>query len=51
MLRMRRSGSGPKFGMSEKEIEQINRHKLALIHLGNVKSHVTIQGQGHTHGS
>jgi methyl-coenzyme M reductase subunit C len=33
-------GYGPKFGLSEKEIEQINRHKLALIHLGNIKSHV-----------
>ncbi len=33
-------GHGPKFGMTEKEIEQINRHKLALIHLGNIKSHV-----------
>ena len=33
-------GHGPKFGLNEKEIEQIRRHKVALIHLGNVKSHV-----------
>jgi len=33
-------GRGPKFGLTVKEIEQINHHKLALIHLGNIKSHV-----------
>jgi methyl-coenzyme M reductase subunit C len=33
-------GYGPTFGISEKEVEQIQRHKLAVLHLGNVKSHV-----------
>jgi len=33
-------GYGPTFGISEKEIEQIARHKLAVFHLGNVRSHV-----------
>lgn len=33
-------GRGPMFGLTEKEIDQINRHKLALIHLGNIKNHV-----------
>jgi len=33
-------GRGPKFGLTVKEVEQINQHKLALIHLGNIKSHV-----------
>jgi methyl-coenzyme M reductase subunit C len=33
-------GYGPTFGISEKEVEQIARHKLAVIHLGNVRSHV-----------
>jgi len=33
-------GYGPTFGLSEKEIEQIARHKLAVLHLGNVRSHV-----------
>jgi len=33
-------GYGPTFGLSEKEVEQIARHKLAVMHLGNVKSHV-----------
>ncbi|HWQ19479.1 MAG TPA: methyl-coenzyme M reductase I operon protein C [Methanotrichaceae archaeon] len=33
-------GYGPTFGLSEKEVEQIARHKLAVLHLGNIKSHV-----------
>jgi methyl-coenzyme M reductase subunit C len=33
-------GYGPTFGLSEKELEQISRHKIAVFHLGNVKSHV-----------
>jgi methyl-coenzyme M reductase subunit C len=33
-------GYGPTFGLSEKEVQQIARHKLAVIHLGNVRSHV-----------
>lgn len=33
-------GYGPTFGLSGKEVEQIARHKLAVLHLGNVKSHV-----------
>jgi methyl-coenzyme M reductase subunit C len=32
-------GYGPTFGMNEREIEQIARHKIAVIHLGNVRSH------------
>ena len=32
-------GYGPTFGLSEKEVEQVNRHKIAVIHLGNVRSH------------
>ena len=33
-------GLGPKFGLSAKEVEQIARHKLAVIHLGGVKTHI-----------
>ncbi len=33
-------GYGPKFGLSAKEIEQIARHKIVLIHMGNVNSHI-----------
>lgn len=33
-------GYGPKFGITAKEIDQIARHKLVLLHLGNVNSHV-----------
>jgi methyl-coenzyme M reductase subunit C len=33
-------GYGPTFGIMPKEIEQIGRHKIAVIHLGNIKSHV-----------
>jgi methyl-coenzyme M reductase subunit C len=33
-------GYGPTFGISGKEMEQIARHKIAVLHLGNVKSHV-----------
>ncbi len=33
-------GYGPKFGLTAKEIEQISRHRVALIHLGNIDSHV-----------
>lgn len=32
-----RSGS---FGINPDEVEQINRHKLAVIHTGNIKDHV-----------
>jgi len=31
---------GSKFGLTEREFEQIGRHRVALIHLGNVKAHV-----------
>jgi methyl-coenzyme M reductase subunit C len=31
---------GPTFGLTPKEIEQIERHKIAVIHLGNIRSHV-----------
>lgn len=33
-------GYGPKFGITAKEIEQIARHRLVLIHMGNVNSHI-----------
>lgn len=33
-------GYGPTFGLSEKELEQVARHKIAVLHLGNVRSHV-----------
>jgi len=33
-------GYGANFGMTAKEIEQIARHKLVLIHMGNVNSHI-----------
>ncbi|RQD82186.1 methyl-coenzyme M reductase I operon protein C [Methanosalsum natronophilum] len=32
-----RSGS---FGISQEEIKQISRHKLAIIHLGNIPDHI-----------
>ncbi len=31
---------GASFGLNEKEIIQINRHKVAVLHHGNVRSHV-----------
>jgi methyl-coenzyme M reductase subunit C len=33
-------GYGPTFGLSEKELDQIARHKIAVLHFGNVRSHV-----------
>lgn len=33
-------GYGPKFGLTKMELEQIKRHKLLVLHLGNVDSHV-----------
>jgi methyl-coenzyme M reductase subunit C len=33
-------GYGPTFGLNEKEVEQVARHKIAVLHLGNVRSHV-----------
>jgi methyl-coenzyme M reductase subunit C len=33
-------GYGPTFGLNEKELGQIARHKIAVLHLGNVRSHV-----------
>ena len=33
-------GYGPTFGVNEREMEQIARHKIAVFHLGNVRSHV-----------
>lgn len=33
-------GYGPTFGLNEKELEQVARHKIAVLHLGNVRSHV-----------
>jgi methyl-coenzyme M reductase subunit C len=32
-------GYGPTFGLNERELEQIARHKIAVLHLGNVRSH------------
>ncbi len=36
-------GYGPKFGLTAKEIDQIARHKLVLIHMGNVNSHIILK--------
>lgn len=33
-------GYGPTFGLNERELDQIARHKIAVLHLGNVRSHV-----------
>jgi methyl-coenzyme M reductase subunit C len=33
-------GYGPTFGLNVREIDQIARHKIAVFHLGNVRSHV-----------
>ncbi|OPY44364.1 MAG: Methyl-coenzyme M reductase I operon protein C [Methanosaeta sp. PtaU1.Bin028] len=33
-------GYGPTFGLNPTELDQVARHKIAVIHLGNVKSHV-----------
>ncbi len=33
-------GYGPTFGLNERELQQIARHKIAVLHLGNVRSHV-----------
>ena len=38
-------GYGPKFGMSSKEFAQIQRHKLLILHLGNIDSHVISKTQ------
>jgi methyl-coenzyme M reductase subunit C len=34
------TGAGITFGLEEREIELIKRHKLAIIHHGNVKNHL-----------
>lgn len=34
---------GAYFGMNDKEIEQVNRHRLAVLHHGNVRSHVVVK--------
>lgn len=36
-------GYGASFGLSAKEIEQIARHKLVLLHMGNVNSHILLK--------
>jgi methyl-coenzyme M reductase subunit C len=36
-------GYGASFGLTAKEIEQIARHKLMLIHMGNVNSHIVLK--------
>ena len=33
-------GYGPTFGLNERELEQVALHKIAVLHLGNVRSHV-----------
>jgi methyl-coenzyme M reductase subunit C len=33
-------GYGPTFGLNERELQQVARHKIAVLHLGNVRSHV-----------
>lgn len=34
---------GAYFGLNEREITQINRHKVAVLHHGNVRSHVVMK--------
>lgn len=36
-------GYGSMFGLTAKEIEQIARHKLVLLHMGNVNSHIILK--------
>ena len=36
-------GYGSSFGISAKEIEQIARHRLVLLHMGNVNSHILMK--------
>jgi len=36
---------GAYFGLNEKEIVQINRHKVAVLHHGNVRSHVVAKAR------
>jgi len=36
---------GAYFGLNEKEIAQINRHKVAVLHHGNVRSHVVAKAR------
>ena len=36
-------GYGSSFGITAKEIEQIARHKLVLLHMGNVNSHIIMK--------
>jgi methyl-coenzyme M reductase subunit C len=38
-------GYGPKFGITAKEIEQIARHKLVLMHMGNINSHIVLKAR------
>ena len=38
-------GYGPTFGLNERELEQIARHKIAILHLGNVRSHVIFKAK------
>jgi len=40
---VRAAGYGPKFGLTLKELEQISRHRLVVIHLGNINSHVVLK--------
>lgn len=39
------SGLMGSFGIDQKEILQINKHKLAIIHFGNVKNHLIRKAQ------
>lgn len=39
----RSKGYGANFGITAKEIEQIARHKLVLLHMGNVNSHIILK--------
>ena len=36
---------GSTFGLKPEEAEQVNRHKLCVIHLGNVKSHIVYKAR------
>jgi methyl-coenzyme M reductase subunit C len=38
-------GYGPTFGLNDRELDQIARHKIAVLHLGNVRSHVIFKAK------
>lgn len=40
-----RKGWGPIFGLSPEEFAKISKHKLAIIHLGNVRGHIVYKAR------